>query len=148
MEQMAFRENFILWSFVHVITLLTNVLFFKIIFSEIPSLNGWSEYESLLILGISSLISGVGSLTFFSFMYGFGGLIKSGEFDFLLIRPMDIHFQSAFDGVDMEDLAVVPSAIFVIGYSLINLGQQFNLFGIFLMFIMIINSLLFIFFHS
>ncbi len=116
MDEMANRENFFAWFVIHSLSLLTYILFFEIIFSQVSVINGWTKYQVMLVLGIGSLITGLGSMTFFSFMYSFARDIANGDFDYKLAKPLDIHFLSAFCWVDLEDIIVVPNSIILIIY--------------------------------
>ena len=124
MDEMSHRGNFWTWSLVHTISLITIVVFFKVVYSGGRVINGWDQYQSLLVLGTGTLIGGLGSLTFFSFMYDFGQRIKDGDMDFRLTKPMDVHFLSAFHWVDMEDFVTVPNSLLLIGYAVWNLRPQ------------------------
>lgn len=118
MNDMIHRENFWTWTIIHSITLISLILFFRIIYQGTPSINGWTEYQSLLVLGVGTLVTGLGSLTFFSFMYNFGQAIAVGGLDMWPLKPLDIHFQSAFNWVDFEDFIVVPNSLLLITYAL------------------------------
>ncbi|MDO8515327.1 MAG: ABC-2 family transporter protein, partial [bacterium] len=111
MDQLANRENFFVWILVHTISLVSMFIFFKLIYSQIKAINGWTEYQSLLVLGVGNLIAGLGSATFFSFMYSFGRDIEMGDYDLKLLKPLDAHFLAAFSWVDAEDLAAIPNSI-------------------------------------
>ena len=121
MNEMIHRENFWTWAIIHSMTLISLILFFRIIYQGTSSINGWTEYQSLLVLGVGTLVTGLGSLTFFPFMYNFGQAIAVGGLDMWLVKPLDIHFQSAFGWVDVEDLIVVPNSLLLIAYSLYKL---------------------------
>ncbi len=124
MEQMTFRENFFMWVLIHSFSLLTYIFFFKIVFSQVVNINGWGLNETLLVLGTGNLIGGIGSLTFFPFMYGFSGEVARGEFDYKLTKPIDPHFQSAFGYPDIEDMTVVPISLVLVFYAASKLEIQ------------------------
>lgn len=134
MSEMTHKENFLTWIIVHSTSLLTMIFFFKLVYSNVTQINGWNQYQSLLVLGVGTLITGLGSLTFFPFMYGFSRDIQKGEFDFKLAKPLNILFQSAFRWVDIEDLIVAPSAVLLIIYAVWELQPKY----------LVINSLGFI----
>lgn len=121
MSEMSYRANFWMWSVIHTISLLTLIVFFNAIYQNTNEINGWTKYQTLLVTGIGTLITGLGSLTFFPFMYGFSGRISKGLFDTTLTKPLNILFQSAIVWVDMEDLIVTPNSIIFIIYALAHL---------------------------
>lgn len=124
MSQMAFRENFLIWCIVHTVHLATMVVFIGAVFSRTQAINGWTQDQSLLLVGIGTLIGGIGSLTFFSFMYDFGRKILKGEFDSVLTKPYDTLFASAFSWVDVEDIMTIPNSLFLIFYALSRIAPQ------------------------
>ena len=145
MTEMTHKENFLTWIAVHSTALLTLIIFFKLVYANVTQINGWSQYQSLLVLGTGTLITGLGSLTFFPFMYGFSREIQKGEFDFKLAKPLNILFQSAFRWVDIEDLIVTPNAVLLIIYSVWKLQPQHILLNILGYIILLTNSMLFLF---
>ncbi|MEK7101359.1 MAG: ABC-2 family transporter protein [Patescibacteria group bacterium] len=145
MSEMTHKENFLTWVAVHSVSLLTLIIFFKLVYANVTQINGWNQYQSLLVLGTGTLITGLGSLTFFPFMYGFSREIQKGEFDFKLTKPLNILFQSAFRWVDIEDLMVTPNAILLIIYSVWKLQPQNILLNTLGYVLMLTSSMLFLF---
>lgn len=117
MDQMANRGNFLTWAFIYLITVAVYLIFFRVIFSGTTAINGWTEKQALLVYGTSMLVQGLGSMTFFSFMYFFSDDIAKGRFDFKLLKPMNSLFLAAFPYIDLEDFTTIPLAILVIIYS-------------------------------
>jgi len=118
MSEMTHKENFLTWIAVHSVSLLSIVVFFKVVYSNTNSINGWTQYQTLMVLGTATLMTGL------------------GEFDFKLAKPLNILFQSAFRWVDTEDLAVTPTGLLLIWYSLANLKPEnlpLNIIGFLLM---------------
>lgn len=144
MNEMTDRVNFLTWGVVHTVAMLTFVVLFQIIFSQIKEINGWSQYQVLLVLGIGTLIGGLGSLTFFAFMYDHPREVRNGDFDFKLTKPLDVHFQAAFSSVDIDDLSVVPNGIILIIYSLTKL-PGFNPLNLVIFLILLVCSMIILF---
>ena len=92
MEILVNRANFILWTLTHTASLAAMVLFFNSIYGNTNSINGWSQYQTLLVLGVCTLISGLCSMTFFPFIYSFERELINGDFDFKLTKPADVLF--------------------------------------------------------
>lgn len=145
MNQVEFRGNFLMWTIVHTIILFSMIVFFQIVYMSVPSINGWSHYESLMVLGVSSLIIGLGSLTFFPFMYNFGQDVAEGNLDMRLTKPLDVHFQSAIVWVDIEDLSIVPTSVILIVFALIKLKPAHLLLNLTMGSVLIVASLVILF---
>lgn len=66
-----------------------NILFIGIIFSQIPSLKGWSLDEVIFIYGFSLIPKGIDHL-FFDNLWAVGQrLVRKGEFDKYMTRPLN-----------------------------------------------------------
>lgn len=142
---MTHRENFWTWVVIHTVSLASLVVFFKIVFAATTNINGWTEFQSLLVLGVGTLIGGLGSLTFFSFMYQFGREIQNGDFDLKLTKPIDIQYLSAFSYIDIEDFIVVPNSILLITYALWKLNPSHLFLNIIGFLVMLLSSLVILF---
>jgi len=118
MTEMTYRSNFWIWAIIHTVSLATLVIFFNSVYTRTGDINGWSRDQTLLVLGIGTLITGLGSLTFFPFMYDFSRQVAKGEFDALLAKPINTLFLSAIRWVDFEDIIVVPNSLILICYAL------------------------------
>lgn len=145
MSVLSHKDNFYTWIVVHTVSLLTMLVFFSSVFSKIQSLNGWSQYQTVLVLGIGSLISGIGSLTFFPFMYEFWRKILKGEFDSTLVKPASPLFLSAFSWIDVEDIMVIPNAILLIVFALYKLSPVNLFLNIIVFSILLICSMVLLF---
>ena len=150
MGEMTYRASFLLWALIHTLTLIINIVFFSIVYDNIPQINGWDYNKTLVLLGTSQLLIGIGGATFFCFMYEFNRLIRTGNLDFLLTKPLDIQFLSTIRAVDIEDLIIIPNAVLVliiavarlevsnlalniIGYTLLVISSLIILYAITLM---------------
>jgi len=145
MDNMVHRENFFTWAAIHTISLISLIIFFSVIYQGTTNINGWTEYQSLLVLGVGTLITGLGSITFFSFMYDFGREIADGSFDMRLTKPLDIHFQSAFLWTDIEDSINIPSSLILISYSLWKLKPEHLFINVVGFAIMLASSMIILF---
>lgn len=142
MDLMIHRANYVTWAFVHLVSFAVNIAFFKIVYSQISSINGWTIGQVLMVMGVSTLIGAFGSLTFFPFFWGFSADIRNGDFDLKLIKPIDVHFQSAIQWIDLEDMINLPLGIGLIIYSLAVLKITITFPSLLLGSLLIICSLL------
>ncbi|MCL4397759.1 ABC-2 family transporter protein [Patescibacteria group bacterium] len=127
MMMLAYRADFFMWTFVHAFELTINATFFNIIFLHTSAIGGWNIYQVLILLGFMELTLGLGGVTFYPMMYGFGRMIRRGELDWKLVKPVDAQFLATIPWLDVSDMASIPSGILVMSYGLLHLGFQ-NLF--------------------
>lgn len=145
MTEMAHRGNLLVWVFVHSATIISMFIFFKLVYLNTSQINGWTQYQSLLVMGTGTLIGGLGSLTFFPFVYKFGEQIRKGDFDLTLTKPLDTHFISAICWVDIEDFIILPNSLAIIFYSLYHLNPTNLPVNLSLYLLLIVSSLIILF---
>jgi len=99
----------------------TGILTIWIIMRQVPRLNGWNFYEVALIYGLLTLSTAL-SLTFTVNLWFIGyGYLISGDFDRLLVRPIDPLFH-----VIMDNLNTSSFGDFISGFVLV-MGSAFAL---------------------
>lgn len=118
MNMIIYRADFITWTVVHAFELLTNVAFFKIIFLRTSSIGGWDIYQVLVLLGFMEMTLALGSLTFYPMMYNFSEMIRKGDLDWKLVKPINTQFLITFPWIDVSDAASLLTGILMIAYSL------------------------------
>lgn len=119
------RLSFGVWSVVHILGLLINFLFFNIIYLKAGTLGGWNIFEVVILLGYMELVMGLGGLTFYPMMYDFSQMIRKGDLDWKLMRPVDVQFLISFPWLDISDVLSIVSGIIVMGIGLYNLHPEF-----------------------
>lgn len=141
MDQLANRTNFITWGLILTLMVTIHLIFFKLIFGSNVIINGWSQAQVLSVYGTAILVRGLGSLTFFSFMYRFSDDIRNGAYDFKLLKPMNPHFLAAIPYIDLEDIMTIPLSLIVIFYSF----PGFNILNLLMYLILIFAALTILF---
>lgn len=115
------RFDFLLWTFVHLFELYINILFFQIIFLRTGSIGGWNIYQVLVLLGFMEMTLALGGLTFYPMMYRFSKMIRQGELDWKLVKPMDTQFLVTFPWTDISDSMSLVTGGLLIGYAITHL---------------------------
>jgi ABC-2 type transport system permease protein len=118
MDKAAYRFNFFIWFVINFLILVISILFFSIIFGNAFEVNGWNYEKSLILIGITNLMFGIGAITYYPFMYTFSGNIQSGKLDFKLIKPLDIQFLATIPFCDVEDVMLLINSLIIFIYTL------------------------------
>lgn len=124
MIMLSYRTNLLMWTIIHAFELLTNIVFFNIIFLRAGSVGGWNINQVLVLLGFMEMTLGLGSLTFYPMMYNFNKMIRKGELDLRLVKPVDTQFLISFPWVDLDDFISIPTGLLLMGYGISQLGVQ------------------------
>jgi ABC-2 type transport system permease protein len=98
---LEYRENFLLWFAFTVVYHGTALAALWVVLNAFPSMNGWTFRDMAFLYGLWMLAHAVNN-TFFSEIGSIPEHVHEGEFDRLLVRPLDTLFQ----------LIVTPGQVF------------------------------------
>lgn len=94
---MEYRVNFLIGAASTVVLQAAGLLTIWVVMRQVPSLNGWSLSEILLIYGLLTLAKSINHM-FADNLWTFGwAYIRSGQFDRFLVRPIDPLFHLLAD---------------------------------------------------
>jgi ABC-2 type transport system permease protein len=121
-REMAFRGNFIARLAVEIIWISIQLLFFSVVFKQTQKIEGWSEYQYYFFIGCFMSLHGVIESLFIDNCNSFAELIRTGDLDFYLLRPIDEQFLITCRSIDW---ATVPniflgSALMVVSLVLLD----------------------------
>ena len=98
--------------------------FFFIIalFSHSSTLAGYTKGEVLLFFALMNAIDILAQLLWFRGLTDVQRLIRLGEFDFVLTKPVSPVLYSSFRIFDVFDFSTIPAAIFFLVYAFQSIG--------------------------
>lgn len=123
-RDMTFRGNFLIETVSSMSWVLMNIGFYMLIFQYTPligSENGWGKFQFFLFLATTLLINSVMEALFMTNADEFSELIRTGELDFALLKPIDTQFLVSFKRIEWSALGNVAVGLVLIGYSLYRL---------------------------
>lgn len=95
----------------------TGIIFIKLMFNAIPSLDGWSFYEILFIYGFAQIPRGIDHIfTDYLWIFSWKTIVK-GEFDRYLLRPLNPLFQVISESFQPDGLGEIIVGILLVVYS-------------------------------
>jgi ABC-2 type transport system permease protein len=113
-RMMEYKGDFIVGIIGFLLVQLSNMLFLFIIFSQIPSLMGWSLNQIIFIYGFSLIPKGIDHL-FFDNLWSIGHFtVAKGDFDKYLTRPINTLFH-----VMVEKLQIDAMGELIMGIALV-----------------------------
>lgn len=104
-REMAFRLNFIISLFTGSMWFLMSVLTFTVVFGHVKEIAGWSKYEVFFLLGTSHVILRIFMIFFMMNVTKLPDLIRTGELDFYLAKPLNTQFFISTRYFSVEDLS-------------------------------------------
>jgi ABC-2 type transport system permease protein len=98
-NELAYRANFWISLLHSLLNLGTGVLGLVVLFSQVETVRGWDLPSTLALLGVYLTISALRGLFIgpsLNALAGMDGEVWTGQFDFTLLRPIDVQFLTSF----------------------------------------------------
>ncbi len=150
-RDMTFRGHFFLNVISNIMWVGMLLIFVTVIFNQTPGIRGWNKNQYLFLMGTHMLVTSVFSTFFLGNCWRVSELVRTGDLDFVLVRPASAQFLLSFERVDYSSLANVPVGIALCAYGVWGQGQAVGVTHLVLFVtligagVLILYSLLFIF---
>lgn len=129
--------------FIFILAKLIRFLFFFfllfLVFKQNKVINQYNFNQAIIIYLTFNLID-TAAQTLFREVYRFRPLVVSGNFDLILVKPLNSLLIVLLGGIDFIDLGFLIFYFFLLIFFLLN--QVFNLFFLFLYFLLLINAMI------
>ena len=126
-REMAFRGNFLVKVSVEVIWLGILLAFYATIFAKTSTIAEWSEARYLFFVGCFFTLNGIIETFFLENCNEFAELVRTGDLDALLLKPIDEQFLITCRRLDWGTGPNVLMGSAVMGLALVQMGWHFNL---------------------
>ncbi len=122
--EMAFRGNFVVKVFVELLWLAILLLFNFTLFEHTSQIADWDQHEYLFFLGCYFAMGGVLETLFLSNCNEFADLVRTGDLDYFLLKPVDEQFLVSCRTVDWSCAPNVVLGGGVMAYALWGAGWE------------------------
>jgi ABC-2 type transport system permease protein len=126
-RDMTFRANFIVDCVASLTWVLMQLALYVLIFQFAKSIGPdgeWQKFEFYIFLATTWLVNGLVGAFFMPNLSEFSELIRTGNLDFALLKPIDTQFLISLTKIEWSSLSNVLLAAGLLIYSLINLGHM------------------------
>jgi ABC-2 type transport system permease protein len=124
-RDMMFPANFIIESISSIGWVAMNLALCILIFNYTDHLGAntdgggaWDKYQFFVFLATSQLVNNIVQMFFMPNAEEFSELIRTGNLDFALLKPIDTQFLISLQKVDWSSLANVAVGVLLLGYAL------------------------------
>jgi len=117
LRELAFRTNFLVKVSVEILWLSILIIFYKTIFSKTTVVAGWTEAQYLFFVGCYFTLEGFIEAFFLENCSAFSDLIRSGDLDFILLKPIDEQFLVSLRNIEWSSVPTV-----IMGASIMSIG--------------------------
>ncbi len=121
---LEYRSNFISKVIVDIIWYGLQIIFFEVLFSHTSSMSGWTLEKTKVFLGLLFVTDSVFMIVLSDNLDGFTNLIKRGDLDLLLTKPVSSQFMISFQKVSVS---LIPSFAISSSYFIYSVYHLPNL---------------------
>lgn len=126
-REMTFRANFLIQCVSATSWTLMNIGFYIIVFQHTDAIGkstGWEQNEFFLFLGTTWLINSLVQTFFMPNAQEFSELIRTGNLDFALVKPIDTQFLISFQRVEWASLSNFVLGLVLLIVSVVQLTTR------------------------
>jgi ABC-2 type transport system permease protein len=125
-RELAFRGNFLVKVSVEVLWLGILVAFYRTVFARTSHVANWSEPDYFFFVGCFFALNGLIETLFLENCNEFAELVRTGDLDFLLLRPIDEQFLVTLRRIDWGTAPNVLMGTALMGIALVQKDWQFD----------------------
>jgi ABC-2 type transport system permease protein len=125
-RELAFRSNFLVKLTVEVIWLGILLLFYRTVFSKTRIVADWPESHYLFFLGCYFALEGLIETFFLENCAEFSELVRTGDLDYILLKPIDEQFLVSCRKIDWSTAANFFLGTAVMIAALIQMDWAFD----------------------
>ncbi|MBV8130853.1 MAG: ABC-2 family transporter protein, partial [Planctomycetaceae bacterium] len=126
-RELAFRGNFLVKVSVEVLWLGIMIAFYRTVFARTSNVASWSEPDYFFFVGCYFALNGLVETLFFENCNEFAELVRTGDLDFLLLRPIDEQFLVSLRRIDWGTAPNVLMGAALMVIALVQKGWEFDL---------------------
>ena len=124
-RDMTFRTNFIIECITSLSWMLMNLGFYILIFQYTPEIGdgtGWGKYQFFVFLSTTLLVNSFVQGVFMINFNEFSEMIRTGNLDFALLKPIDTQFVISLGRINWTFLANFTAGLLLLVFSLWKLA--------------------------
>ena len=126
MNELQYRANFFIQLLQSAVAVVTALVVLKLVYSHTKQLNGWSESELLVVMGIHVLLGGVIGMSIQPNMERLMEEVRDGKLDFALMKPEDSQVLVSVREVRIWRAVDIISGAGVVAYGVRGLETDFG----------------------
>lgn len=122
LAELEFRINAVTNAVNTVIGLLLALYFLNALFTEVGNLGGWSLYQVLALFGVAMILEGLLEAWLFPCLHALSEQVRTGDLDYLLVRPIDSQFLVSCSKISLWELPRVFIGLAMVVFSMYKEG--------------------------
>ncbi|WP_417847881.1 ABC transporter permease [Thalassoglobus sp.] len=126
-REMTFRGNFLIELVTRAFWFAAQLVLFDLIYRHVPTIQDWSREEYFGFMATGMLINAFVEAFFMPNCANFSELIRTGDLDFVLLKPIDTQFLISFQKVNFAMVNQLLLAGALLWYAIAQAGVTVTL---------------------
>lgn len=122
-RELSFRWNFVIEFITMGFWFTAQFVLFDIIYGNVREINGWNRYEFFAFLATGMTINTIIEAFFMPNCANFSELIRTGNLDFALLKPIDTQFLISFERLELGALSNLVLSLGLMVYAVTHLPE-------------------------
>lgn len=123
-RETSFQANFLVTLVTRLFWFSVQILLMDIIYRQVPLIKDWTREEYFAFMATGMLINALVEAFFMPNCAQFSELIRTGNLDFALLKPIDTQFLVSFEKIDLSMFTQILLAGSLLGYALSQRGAS------------------------
>ena len=146
MRELMFRSNFFITLMTRGFWFVVQIVMFDLIYRNVNRINDWSREEYFGFMATGMLVNAIVETFFMPNCARFSELIRTGDLDFALLKPIDPQFLVSLEKMELAMTSQILFAIGLLVYSVTAAHHQVTV-GELTMYILLVAAAV-VFFYS
>lgn len=117
LRELMFRSNFLITLLTRSFWFAVQIVMFGLIYRSVTQINDWTREEYFGFMATGMLINAIVEAFFMPNCARFSELIRTGDLDFALLKPIDTQFLISMEKMELAMVSQIVFALGLLAYS-------------------------------
>ena len=122
-----FRSNFLITVLTRGFWFAVQIVMFDLIYRSVDRINDWSRAEYFGFMATGMLVNSIVETFFMPNCARFSELIRTGDLDFVLLKPIDTQFLVSLEKMELAMISQMAFSVGLLVYSIIQANHYVTL---------------------
>lgn len=141
-REMQFKANFLVRLFTEFMWLFMQFVYIEVMYGQTTMIVGWTKWDMIVLVGTNYAIAQLFEAFFYENCMKLIDLIRQGELDFNLIKPINTQFLVSLRYTDFASMLNSTVGIGVVLYGLHKMGSVITFPAVLLFAALLVNGIL------
>lgn len=142
-RELSFRSNFLITIITRGFWFAAQLILFEIIYQNVNTIADWNRAEYFGFMATGMLINAIIESLFMPNCANFSELIRTGNLDFVLLKPIDTQFLISIEKINLAMMNQILLSGALLAYSLANLDRTIGLVNVLMYLLLVAVGVLF-----